>query len=337
MLFAGINALQEYLLEHTLTCLIPAFFIAGAIAALISKESVIKYFGVKTKKRVSYAVASISGTILAVCSCTVLPLFAGIYKRGAGLGPAITFLFSGPAINILAIIYSASLLGYDIGIARAIAAISLSIIIGLTMAFLFRNEKSKGDLSFGDKNLKPKHHLISFLSILILILIIGASQIELTVKLILLSILLITLFVVLKLWYSKEEIKEWLNATWDLAKQIIPMLLIGVFIAGIITAIIPREIVEGLVGGNSITANLIASIFGAFMYFATLTEVPIVKSFMVLGMGKGPALALLLAGPSLSLPSMLVINKILGIKKTIIYILLVIILSTLVGFIFGML
>lgn len=337
MLSTGINALQEYLLEHTLTCLIPAFFIAGAIAALVSKESVIKYFGAKTKKIISYAVASISGTILAVCSCTVLPLFAGIYKRGAGLGPAITFLFSGPAINILAIIYSASLLGYDIGIARAIAAISLSIIIGLIMAYLFRNEKSKGDLSMEGTKLKPKSQIISFLSILILVLIIGASQIELTTKIILLTALIITLLVILKFWYSKDEIMEWLNATWDLTKQIVPLLLLGVFIAGIITAIIPKEIIEKSVGGNSITSNLIASVFGAFMYFATLTEVPIVKSFMILGMGKGPALALLLAGPSLSLPSMLVINKILGAKKTIAYILLVIILSALAGFIFGML
>ncbi|MEM2175142.1 MAG: permease, partial [Candidatus Micrarchaeia archaeon] len=276
ILFAGINALQEYLLEHTLTCLIPAFFIAGAISALVSKEAVIKYFGAKTKKHISYAVASISGALLAVCSCTILPLFAGIYKKGAGLGPAITFLFSGPAINLLAIIYSASLLGFDIGVARAIGAISLSIIIGLTMAYLFRNEKSKGDLSFGEIKTKPKMQIISFVSILVLILVIGAAQIELAIKLLLIAILLFALFVVLKFWYSKKEIKEWLGATWDLAKQLVPLLLIGVFIAGIITAIVPKKIIENSVGGNSLISNLIAAIFGAFMYFATLTEVPIV-------------------------------------------------------------
>ncbi|MEM4133919.1 MAG: permease [Candidatus Micrarchaeia archaeon] len=337
LLFAGITALQEYLLEHTLTCLIPAFFIAGAITVVISKESVLKYLGAKTKKRISYAVASIIGTILAVCSCTVLPLFAGIYKRGAGLGPAITFLFSGPAINLLAIIYSASLLGIDIGIARTVAAILLSIVIGLIMAYLFRNEKSKGDLSIGESKTKPTVQVVSFLSILILILVIGAAQIELTLKSFFLIVLLFALIVVLKIWYSKEEIKEWLSATWDLAKQLVPLLLIGVFIAGIITAIVPRELIENSVGGNSITSNLVASIFGAFMYFATLTEVPIVKSLMVLGMGKGPALALLLAGPSLSLPNMLVINKVLGLKKTVAYVFLVIIFSALAGFIFGML
>ncbi len=338
ILFSGVNALQEYLLEHVLTCLVPAFFIAGAIATFIAKESVIRHLGAKAKKSISYTVASISGAILAVCSCTILPLFTGIYKRGAGLGPAITFLFSGPAINLLAIIYSVGLLGFDIGIARAVAAILLSIIIGLTMDYLFRNEESKGDLVFEEKTkTKPKIQIISFISILVLILVIDAAQIELAIKILLLTILLFTLLIVLKLWYSKKEIEEWLNATWNLAKQIVPLLLVGIFIAGVITAIVPREIIENSVGENSITSNLIASIFGAFMYFATLTEVPIVKSLMVLGMDKGPALALLLAGPSLSLPSMLIISKVLGLKKAVAYIFLVIIFSTLTGFVFGML
>ena len=229
------------------------------------------------------------------------------------------------------------MLGLDIGIARTVSAVSLSVVIGLIMAHLFRHEKSQGDLVLGESKIKPKTQIISFFSILVLILVIGAAQIDLPTKILILAILLFSLFVVLKLWYTREEIIGWLSATWDLTKQIVPLLLIGTFIAGVITALIPREIIENSVGGNSLTANFIASIFGALMYFATLTEVPIVKSLMVLGMGKGPALALLLAGPSLSLPSMLVINKVLGIKKTVTYVFLVIVFSALIGFIFGML
>lgn len=338
LFFVGINALAEYLSAHVLTCLVPAFFIAGAIAVFLKKESVLKYLGPKTKKHISYSIAAVSGTILAVCSCTVLPLFASIKKRGAGLGPAITFLFSGPAINLLAIIYTARVLGFDIGLARAIAAILSSIIIGLIMHLLFQRKAIQDGATFS--NLISEHHqskttILSFFTLLVGILIINGLQIAFNLKVILFGILIISLLVLLRLKFNKKDNLEWIKETWGLAKLITPYLLIGVFIAGIIGFLLPKEIIQAYIGGNSLTSNFIASVFGAFMYFATLTEVPIVGELMKLGMGKGPALALLLAGPSLSLPSMLAIRKVLGNKQTIVYISLVIIFSTIIGLIFG--
>jgi len=334
LLKAGLLALLEYLSAHVLTCLVPAFFIAGGIAVFVSQASVMKYFGAKARKVLSYAVASVSGTILAVCSCTVLPLFAGIHKRGAGLGPAIAFLYSGPAINVLAIVYSARLLGFDLGAARAIGAVSFSILIGLAMAFLFRHEKRLGeDLPLMEEiKTRPLWKTTIYFAVLVGILILGAAKQWLVT-----GLLLALLLLLLKLWFKKEELGEWMRQTWSLAWKIFPILLAGVFVAGMLKALLPEAWVRQVVGGNGLVANLVASIFGAFMYFSTLTEVPIVKAFLDMGMGKGPALALLLAGPSLSLPSMIVLIRILGLKKTGAYVGLVVVMATFTGMGFGFL
>lgn len=330
----GIDAFLDYLSAHVLTCLIPAFFIAGAIGVFVSQASVIKYFGVQAKRILSYGVASVSGTVLAVCSCTVLPLFSGIYQRGAGIGPATAFLYSGPAINILAIVYSARLLGLDLGTARALGAIAFSIIIGLIMAFLFRKEEKEkleqaltlGILEGG----KRGYVLLIYFASLVGILIFASQK-----KWILTGISFVILLIALKLWYDKDEIKEWLLATWGFVKLITPWLLLGVFVAGMIKTLIPESLIQHWLGGNSLRSNLIASVFGALMYFATLTEVPIIKAFLDMGMGRGPALALLLAGPALSLPSMIVIIRVMGAKKALTYILLVVIMATITGMGFG--
>jgi len=333
ILCSGFYAILEYLSAHVLTCLIPAFFIAGAISVFVSQASVMRYFGARTNRALSYAVASVSGTILAVCSCTVLPLFAGIYTLGAGLGPAIAFLYSGPAINILAIVYSARLLGFGIGLARAVSAVSFSIIIGLVMAFIFGREKKEIERTAVMPQQNPGENgwvtLIYFVS-LVCILVFGAGKNWIPA-----IISFIALFLILYKWFTREEIKQWLSATWNFVKMITPWLLGGVFIAGMLKVLIPQEIVARFVGSNSFSANFIASVFGAFMYFATLTEVPIVKAFMQMGMHKGPVLALLLAGPALSLPSMLSLGRIMGAKKTIVYVSLVVIMSTIAGMFFG--
>lgn len=334
-LIHGWNALQEYLSAHVLTCLIPAFFIAGAITVFISNNAVLKYFGAGANRFLSYGVASVSGTLLAVCSCTVLPLFTGIYKRGAGLGPAVTFLFSGPAINLLAIVYSARLLGLDIGVARAVGAIAFSVLIGVIMALLFRREEQilpVPDLAFASESEDTKRPtvLLVFFATLVGILIFGAAARWWETGLFTAS-----LIVMVSRWFSWDEVKEWLTAIWDFIKQIAPWLLGGVFIAGIIRAYMPESWILSTVGDNSLVTNLIASVIGTFFYFATLTEVPIIKSFMELGMDKGPVLALLLAGPALSLPNMLVIRSVLGTRKTFAYVALVIILATAAGMLFG--
>jgi len=336
ILLGGWNGLISYLSAHVITCLVPALFIAGAIAAFVSQAAILKYFGPQAKKLTSYSVASVSGSVLAVCSCTVLPLFAGIYKRGAGLGPAIAFLFSGPAINVLAIVYSAKLLGYDIGLARAIGAILFSVIIGLIMAFIYRKEKSRFDakafaLLTADPEGKSIWQQVLFVGALVGVLIFAASQ-----NWIVMGVFLAAVAVILWRWFSKGEIIQWLKETLHFTRLIIPWLLIGVFVAGILTVVIPQSFVVQFVGGNTIFGNFIASIFGALMYFATLTEVPIIKAFMELGMGKGPALALLLAGPALSLPSMLVIRKIMGTRKMLTYVGLVVVMATITGYIFGL-
>jgi len=336
LLQGGIHGLIEYLSAHVITCLVPALFIAGAISAFVSQAAIINYFGPQAKKLVSYSVASVSGAILAVCSCTVLPLFAGIYKRGAGLGPAIAFLYSGPAINVLAIVYSAKLLGYDIGLARAIGAMVFSVVIGLIMALIYRKEKSQSSaqaftLLTTDLAGKSIWQQVIFLAVLVAILIFAASK-----NWIATAIFLVALAIVLWRWFKRGEIVQWLKETLRFTRLIIPWLLVGVFAAGILKVIVPESWVTGYVGGNSILANFIASFLGALMYFATLTEVPVIKAFMELGMGKGPALALLLAGPALSLPAMLVLSKIMGTKKMLTYVGLVIVMATITGYIFGL-
>ena len=337
-ILSAFDLLHDYAQKHVLTCLVPALFIAGAIAVFVKKEAVLKYLGHKSKKIVSYSVAAVSGTILAVCSCTILPLFAGIRKRGAGLGPAITFLFAGPAINVAAIFLTMSVLGYEIGLARAIAAISLSVIVGLTMAFIFREKSEQGGLLMEEsKETKVSEKILFiFFGLMIAILIVNGLQIDKLLKYILMFSFAIATVLLVIFKFHKETTSEWLNETWSFSKMLLPLLFIGVFVAGFIMPLLPESLIQGLVGQNTVLGNLIASVFGAFMYFSTLTEIPILQALIAKGMASGPALALLLAGPSLSLPSMLVIRKVLGTKKTITYVSLVIIYSTIAGLIFGM-
>jgi len=348
--------LQEYAREHVLLCLIPAFFIAGAISVFVSKASVIKYFGAKAKKFVSYSIASVSGTILAVCSCTVLPIFAGIYTRGAGIGPATAFLYSGPAINVLAIILTAKVLGYKLGLARAIGAVVFAVVIGLLMHLLFSKEEEKNreqeELVDGEeKESRPIWKTALYFAVMVGILVFinwGKSSPELKfwyfiyqAKWYIGAVLLAVLAWMIIRWFRKEELKEWTFSTWVFTKQIFPLLFAGVLVAGFLLGrpghegIIPSNWVTQLVGGNSLGANLFASVAGALMYFATLTEVPILQGLLGAGMGQGPALALLLAGPALSLPNMLVIRSIIGTKKTLVFIFLVVIMATITGMIYG--
>ena len=408
---ATLDLAKWYAQEHVVLCLLPAFFIAGVIAVFVSQGSVLKYFGANAKKWVSYSVAAISGGILAVCSCTILPLFTSIYKRGAGLGPAVAFLYSGPAISILSIILTARILGLEMGVARMIGAVAFSVIIGLAMSFIFRNEeKVKKEQQMNlvpPPEKRPMWQTSMFFFTLVLILvfanwgapaandtgvwsfifmhkwyIVGAFSLLLCWSLVKvlklramwvaagaavtgLSVVLANMFVtnakfvplvpmivaiaalsVILLFDKRdEENREWAFASWGFAKQIMPLLAVGVVTAGFllgsthdntaIAGIIPNEWIEWAVGGNSLLSNFFASFTGAFMYFATLTEVPIIQGLLALGMGKGPALALLLAGPSLSLPNMLVIRGVMGTKKTAVYVALVIVMATISGFVFG--
>ncbi|MFZ5648041.1 MAG: permease [Bacillota bacterium] len=338
VLMSGVYELLDYLSGHVLTCLVPAFFIAGGIAAMVATGAVLKYFGPRAPKPTAYGVASVSGAILAVCSCTVLPLFAGIHKKGAGLGPAVAFLFSGPAINILAIVLTARTMGWEIGLARAVGAIGFSVVIGLIMAFIFRKEESlreEDESMFAGGEGRPLVHLLAFFGVLVAILLFGTAAIPFWSKLAILIALLNSMALVLGFWYGRDEVMDWMRETWKFVKMIFPVLIIGVFVAGALKAVIPQQWVQSTVGGNSLAANAIASVFGVLMYFSTLTEVPIVKALLDMGMGKGPALALLLAGPSLSLPSIIVIGRVMGVKKTAVYVMLVLVLSALTGMLFG--
>ena len=347
---------QWYAREHVLLCLIPAFFIAGAIAVFVSQQSVMRYLGAQANRVVSYGVASVSGSVLAVCSCTVLPLFAGIYARGAGLGPATAFLYSGPAINVLAIIMTARVLGLPLGIARALGAVGFSVVIGALMAFLFRKEEQErlGDFVAVPEE-APRRTLgqtVVYFALMVGLLVFlnwsapdgGDGTLWRAVydaKWWISAGLAVLLAVVVGRWFARDELVSWGASSWDYAKLIFPLLLAGVLVAGFLLGrpghegIVPSEWVEAVVGGNSLGANLTASIIRAFMYFATLTEVPIVQGLMGSGMGQGPALALLLAGPALSLPSMLVIRQVLGTKKTVTYVALVVVMATLTGWLFG--
>jgi hypothetical protein len=355
--FEALALVKWYTREHVLLCLVPAFFIAGAISVFVSQASVLKYFGAKANKFLSYSVASVSGTILAVCSCTVLPLFAGIYKRGAGLGPAIAFLYSGPAINVLAIILTARILGWQLGLARAIGAVVFSVVIGLLMHLIFLKEErarhTNGDFNTDEiKETRSLAKTVLYFASMVIFLVFanwgkplegdhGIWSLIYQYKWWIAGFSLVSLAVMLIKWFKKEELKEWTGATWGFALQILPLLLGGVLVSGFLLGrvghegVIPSRYVTALVGGNSLWANFFSSIVAAFMYFATLTEVPILQGLMNAGMGKGPALALLLAGPALSLPSMLVLRSIMGTKKTIIYVILVVIMATITGMIFG--
>lgn len=403
---ATLDLSRWYAREHVILCLLPAFFIAGVISVFVSQGAVLKYFGAQAKRWVAYSIAAVSGTILAVCSCTILPLFSSIHKRGAGLGPAIAFLYSGPAINILAIILTARILGFEMGLARVIGAVVFAIVIGSVMAIIYRKEeKVKADeqmkivvppekrplwqtafhfftlvliLVFANWG-KPgdeissggwywlwanKWYITSAFGILLMYSLIYILKIDWWRVLLVAAVTAIAAFIspspllpmivaisglsIITLADKNEpENKEWTLSTWDFTKQIIPMLALGVLIAGFLlgsshddvqmAGIIPNAWIEALVGGNSVFSNFFASIVGAFMYFATLTEVPILQGLIAAGMGKGPALALLLAGPSLSLPNMLVIRSVMGTQKTVVYVLLVVIMATFSGLIYGIL
>ncbi|MFZ5569634.1 MAG: permease [Thermodesulfobacteriota bacterium] len=349
--------LREYAREHVLTCLIPAFFIAGAIAVFVSQASVLKYFGAQANKILSYSVASISGTILAVCSCTVLPLFAGIYTRGAGIGPATAFLYSGPAINVLAITLTAKILGWKLGLARAVGAVLFAVVTGLLMALIFRKDdvaRTAGQIYVPEDGAKERTLVQDGLYLLTMVLILvfaafarpaegstGLWPAIFAAKWYITVVLLIVLGIMLKAWFTREECKTWVESTWGFMKQIFPLLGGGVLVAGFLLgrpghpALIPEEWVQTLLGGNSLGANLIAALAGALMYFATLTEVPIIQGLIGSGMGQGPALALLLAGPALSLPNMLVIGSVMGVKKTATFCGIIVIMSTIAGMLYG--
>jgi len=356
--FETLALIKWYARKHVLLCLVPAFFIAGAISVFVSQASVIKYFGAKANKFLAYSVASISGTILAVCSCTVLPLFSGIYKRGAGLGPAIAFLYSGPAINVLAIIMTARILGWKLGLARAVGAIVFSVVVGFCMHLIFiKSEKARhqngGFFLQEEGHARPlwKNAMYFFSMVAILVFANWAKPqssnngfwaVTYNLKWVITVVFSVFLIIMLILWFRKDELKQWTAASWGFTKQILPLLFVGVLIAGLLLGrphhegLIPSWIIKKAVGGNSLLANAFASVVGAFMYFATLTEVPILQGLIGAGMGKGPALALLLAGPALSLPNMLVIRSVIGTKKTVVYVGLVVVMATISGIIFGM-
>lgn len=409
---ATLDLVKWYAREHVVLCLLPAFFIAGVISVFVSQGSVLRYFGANAKKWLAYSVAAVSGTILAVCSCTILPLFSSIHKRGAGLGPAIAFLYSGPAINILAIILTARIMGFEMGVARTVGAVLFSVIIGMIMAFIYRKEeriKKEEQMNIAlQPEKRPMWQTVFHFFTLVLILVfanwgkptegdtastwyyiwefkwyitgffslmLGYSLIRiLKIKwqwvvaaavvtaasailsnnfienaklspLVPMMVGIAALSVITLFDKRDEENKEWTLSAWGFAKQILPLLAFGVITAGFllgsthdgrsIAGVIPNEWIEWMVGGNSVFSNFFASVVGAFMYFATLTEVPIVQGLLAAGMGKGPALALLLAGPSLSLPNMLVIRKVIGTEKTIVYVSLVIVMATISGLIYG--
>jgi uncharacterized membrane protein YraQ (UPF0718 family) len=394
--------LQWYARNHTLACIVPALFIAGAIITFLSQESVMRYLGPKANPVLAYGIASVSGCILAVCSCSVLPMFAGIYQLGAGLGPATAFLYSGPAINVLAIFLTARVLGFDIGLWRAVGSIVFAVVIGVLMAVIFRKtEKAKVEATMQmPQSEKPRRHIgknALFLAAMLLFLIfsdwfnpgnvtvttadgrtfnaivlnetkdavrfqleqdlgnlkagdkLNLSKIDIVktadrpswvmtvyhIRWYLAGACGLAVLLMAWGWFTKDEIGQWMHNTWDFAKMLVPLLYGGVFIVGFISVLIPEKQVAQWVGDNSLSANLVASVIGAFWYFATLTEIPITQALMNLGMHKGPVLALLLAGPALSLPSMIVLQRIMGTLKTIVFVALVVVMSTIVGMFFG--
>ena len=342
---AGLATLWDYIAQHTVFCLVPAFFIAGAIAALVKKEAILRYFGAEVKPQISYTVASVSGTVLAVCSCTILPLFQGIYKRGAGIGPATAFLYSGPAINILAIVYTARILGPGLGAARAVAAVGLSVVIGAAMALIFRGEGRRGDGAAGSASTAPGGEerpgpvTILFFVALVAILVVGTSPLELWIRLSAIILLILVASGLLIYYFTRDEVTDWGYETWDLAKKIFPVLLAGAFLVGVIAYFVPPESFRPYIGGSSLASCLVGAVIGALLYMPTLLEVPIVGTSLGYSqgvMGGGPALALLLAGPAVSLPSMLVLYRIVGWRKTTAYILLVVITATIAGYIYGL-
>jgi uncharacterized membrane protein YraQ (UPF0718 family) len=337
---AGLALLQEYARLHVLTCLVPAFFIAGTIAVYVKKDAVLRLLGPATSKYIAYPVASVSGGILAVCSCTILPLFTGIYRRGAGIGPAVAFLFTGPAINVTAILLTGGVLGWDFALGRLIAATAIAVVAGLIMALLFRDHDrerpTKGFDTGLDTDLPYSNWTVSgFLLLQLGVLVAFGVSMPAPMKALLIIGMVVGIVGISLYVFKREHNVEWFRETWNLTKKILPYLFVGVFLAGIIEIVVPQDIIVALVGQNTLLSNLAASTFGAFMYFATLTEVPIVQKLMALGMGRGPALTLFLTGNSLSLPSMIVLFNVMGKKQAPMYILIIMILSAIAGMLFG--
>lgn len=331
----GFYLLQEYAREHVLLCLVPAFLIAGTITVMLKKDAVLKLLGPRAKRVVSYPVAAVSGGILAVCSCTILPIFGGIYRKGAGIGPAVTFLFSGPAINIAAIFLTARVLGWGLGITRIVATLSAAVLVGIIMELLFQKEQRSNEGFMIASQTQGNFKGVIFFAMQILFLVLSGLKLAQPVKNLSLSAVGLSVAGMAIFGFSKEETKSWLMESWDFAKKILPYLFIGVFLAGLITKSLPQDVVVTLLGKNNFVSTLIGSVIGSLMYFATLTEVPIVQALTDLGMAKGPTLALLMAGNTLSLPSMIVITKLLGKKKAFTYFSLVVIFSTIFGMIYG--
>lgn len=355
-LMEGWVLLWEYITAHTLTCLVPAFFIAGAIAAFMKKEAVLRYLGPGVSKWVSYPIASVSGTVLAVCSCTILPLFAGIHKKGAGIGPASAFLYSGPGINILAIILTAGVLGWELGLARAVSAIGLSVVVGLTMAYAFRKEETKtipsGDgagspmgarsvpksveANGGDE--RPWWVTLALFALLLAILLAGTSGMALLPKVVVLLVLVAATAYLAWTRFHPDEREDWGYETWDLTKKILPVLLVGAFVLGLVGYFVPAETFSPYLGENGVPNVLLAAVVGGVLYMPTLLEVPIVGDLFGYTdgtMASGPALALLLAGPAVSLPNMIVLYRIIGARRTAVYIVTVVLTATLAGVLFG--
>lgn len=346
----GVSALTDYLSAHVLTCLIPAFFIAGAINALLNKDAITKYLGEKSPAYKAYPVAVIGGLLLAVCSCTILPLFAGIKKKGAGIGPAIAFLYTAPATNILAVAFTWSVIGADFAIARIVLSVTFAILIGLIISKLFAETAPETPLPIacacGPADVpeigKGQKHVVLFIGTLVAILFVGTWALfmenrlfEIPLRFIVLPLLIVLLVSEALRWFSSDEQRAWLEETWSFMKKIFPLLFIGIFAAGVISALLPRDFLGLYLGSNTVMANLIAVLFGTFMYFPTLVEVPMAKMFLDLGMAKGPLLAYVLADPVISLPSILVVRKFMGTKQTIAYVLLIVFFCTLAGLIYG--
>ncbi len=349
-LMGGVTALIEYVTAHVATCLIPAFFIAGAMNALLHKEAITKYLGEKTPRYIAYPVAVASGLLLAVCSCTILPLFAGIKKKGAGIGPAIAFLYTAPGTNILAVSLTWSVIGADFALARITLSIIFAVIIGLIISTLFPEKRPEATPDApipcacgpGEEAATNQRTVVLFIATLVAVLFVGTWNIFMVntlagipLRFVILPFLVLLVAIEAWKWFGPDEREMWLTETWDFMKKIFPLLFIGIFVAGILTALLPENILGTYLGENTLWANFIAVLFGTFMYFPTLVEVPMAKMFLDLGMSKGPLLAYVLADPVISLPSILVVRKFMGTRQTVAYVILIVIFCTLAGFIYG--
>jgi uncharacterized protein len=337
LLLAGLAAIYDYVLAHTVFCLVPAFFIAGAMSALIPKHLLLPYLGKDSPKHIAYPIAVVAGLLLAVCSCTVLPLFAGIRKGGAGIGPAIAFLYTAPATNIMAILYTGSLIGWDFALARIIFSIAFAVIIGYTISKITDHDDKKEDVEAFKKHTDgaDTRRLLYLFGALVSILLVGTRISEELIKYPLVAGLIILTWWISSRYFTKEETSNWMEETWGFAKTIAPLLIIGVFASGIIRVAMPPDLIPAYVGDNSLLAVVIPVLFGIFVYFPTLVEVPMARMFLDLGMAKGPLLAYMLADPVISLPSILVVRKIMGNRETLAYVLLIFVFTVIAGLLAG--